>query len=223
MTGRSVSRRVLALWCVVIVVVASVSGAAVTASYLFDREQAAVTVSAATDFTVDVGDVTFTPARIEADSEGVFKARVTAPNRSDVDTARFTLSALDGTQSVKATRARCADPGGGWDCTVTFPRQPLVALVGTGEHTLVLRGWWASGRDFEATGTLTVTDSGGSANTTADDGATAGNDAAAVGNEGCVGNTAGAGNDCGGASALVSTTSLPAAAPTSRTAHSRRR
>lgn len=125
-----------------------------------DTEGTTGSFAGASDLSVDVGSVQVTPATVVADGNETVTVALAVRSPGDVDPAEFTVSVpnADRAVPVAASNVTCDD-----ECTVTLHARQITELVnGTGEHELVVRGWWAYDREFVAHITVTVAGSSGS-------------------------------------------------------------
>lgn len=160
----------VALWKVLAVIAVSIlvgtSGAYTTYAAFSDDETASVGVSAASDFTVDVGEFEVSPKTVSVERDGTFMIRVDVPDSEAVETDRFALEVVGRERSITARSAGTTCKRGEQVCMVKFSTAEFRALAGgAGTYAVRLRGWWTYDQAFVATETITleVTDDGSKA------------------------------------------------------------
>lgn len=151
----------VALWKVLAVIGVSIlvgtSGAYTTYAAFSDDETASVGVSAANDFTVDVGQFEVSPKTVSVERDGTFTIRVDVPDSEAVETDRFALEAVGREGSITARSAGTTCKRGEHVCKVKFSTAEFRALAGgAGTYAVRLRGWWTYDQAFVATGTITL-------------------------------------------------------------------
>ena len=123
-----------------------------------DREVTNGSVTGASDLTVEIGSAQVSPDTVAAGGNGTVSVELAVRAPEDVDPAAFTVSVPEADRAVPvaASNVACDD-----ECTVTLPARVITELVDdTGEHELVVRGWWTYDREFVGRVTVTVADSG---------------------------------------------------------------
>lgn len=236
MTGGTVSsgRKLAVLYVVTSLCLVVLAGGGYTGSAFHDGRDTGAVVSAANDFTVEVGNVAVEPTEI-TESEGELETTFEIDRYHDLDRDAFTLRLDSGSPNISPVDVSCRPEyvTDGATCTVRFETQAVVGLTDEdGWYTLVLRGQWENGVDFVATGDVRIDgverDSSGTAagntalqgagNTADTDGTTsAAGNTDGDGDAGTAGNTGGAGNTDGSIShSLVVPGSFPPAPVASR-------